>query len=104
MSAVRLPSCTENFHIFFEGLRKHFLYVCLIAQYEPFGTTKLEIISETNNTQRGYCIKKRARIISLLNYQFSVYFISLIDIATPPPAAITIFIFDFEVTVFFVTV
>ena len=51
MSAVRLPSCFENCQIFYLGLRKHFLYVCLIAQYEPFSTTKLEIISETNNTQ-----------------------------------------------------
>ena len=28
MSAIRLSSCTENFHIFLEGLRKHFQYVC----------------------------------------------------------------------------
>ena len=29
MSAVRMPSCIENFHIFLEGLRKHFLIICL---------------------------------------------------------------------------
>ena len=42
MSAVRSPSCTENFHIFFEGLRKHFLYVCNPTDC----VTKIETFSE----------------------------------------------------------
>jgi len=45
MSAVRLPPCTENFHIFFEGLRKHFLYVYCQADFQPFSTAKLENFS-----------------------------------------------------------
>ena len=51
MSAIRLSSSFENFHIFLQGLRKHFQYVC----YQCNSTTKLKIISETNNTHRGHC-------------------------------------------------
>ena len=58
MSAVRLSSCTENFHIFFEGLRKHFLYVCCQADFQPFSIANLENFSQTNNTQWGYCYEK----------------------------------------------
>ena len=58
MSAVRSPSCTENFHIFFEGLRKHFLYVCRQTDFQPFSIANLETFSQTNNTQRGYCTEK----------------------------------------------
>ena len=60
MSAVRLPSCTENFHIFFEGLRKHFLYVCCQADFQPFSIANLENFSQTNNTQWGYCYEKNS--------------------------------------------
>ena len=58
MSAVRSLSCTENFHIFFEGLRKHFLYVCCRVDYQPFSNANLENFSQTNNTPCGYCTEK----------------------------------------------
>ena len=58
MSAVRSPSCTENFHIFFEGLRKHFLYVCCQADYQPFSNANLENFSQTNNTLRDIATRK----------------------------------------------
>jgi hypothetical protein len=58
MSAVRLPSCTENFHIFFEGLRKHFLYMSAIRHKMPFSIANLKNYSQTHNTQRGYCTEK----------------------------------------------
>ena len=48
MSAIRSSSCTENFHIFLEGLRKHFQYVCYLSN----STTNLSKFSETNNTLR----------------------------------------------------
>ena len=50
MSAVRMPSCIENFHIFLEGLRKHFLYVCRQADFQPFSIANLENFSQLNNT------------------------------------------------------
>ena len=40
MSAVRMPSCIENFHIFLERPRKHFQYVCYLSN----SITKLKII------------------------------------------------------------
>jgi hypothetical protein len=46
MSAVRWSSCIENFHIFLEGLRKHFLYVCYLSN----SITKLRKFYKTNNT------------------------------------------------------
>ena len=58
MNAVRLPSCFENCQIFYLGLRKHFLYVCRQADFQPFGIANLETFSQTNNTQRGYCTEK----------------------------------------------
>ena len=67
MSAVRLPSCTENFHIFFEGLRKHFLKCLLRGINMPSSIAKLEIIFKTNNTQ-GDIAKKGARFFSPLNF------------------------------------
>jgi len=54
MSAVRMSSCIENFHIFLEGLRKHFQYVC----NQMITRTKLENIFQTNNTQRDIVYKK----------------------------------------------
>ena len=58
MSAIRSPSCTENFHIFFEGLRKHFLYVCRQANFQPFSNANLETFSQTNNTLRDIATRK----------------------------------------------
>lgn len=54
MSAVRMSSCIENFHIFLEGLRKHFQYVC----NQMITRTKLENNFQTNNTQRDIVYKK----------------------------------------------
>ena len=34
MSAVRRPLVFENCQIFYSGLRKHFLYVCNLSDYE----------------------------------------------------------------------
>ena len=48
MSAVRLSSCFENCQIFYLGLRKHFLYVCFIAQYEPLCHANLDIYFRTS--------------------------------------------------------
>lgn len=45
-SAVRLSLTSENFHIFLEGLRKHFHHWLLY----PNSTTNVKIIFDMNNT------------------------------------------------------
>ena len=47
MSAVRLSLYSENFHIFKQGLRKHFLYVC--CGYNSHNNTNVTINYEMNN-------------------------------------------------------
>jgi hypothetical protein len=58
IGVVRLPSCIENFHIFLEGLRKHFLYVCRQADFQPFSIANLENFSQLNNTLQDIVFKK----------------------------------------------
>ena len=66
MSAIRSPYCLENFHISILGLRKHFQYVR--RGYNSHDKTKLEIFSQTNNTQMEHCKKSAvtARATALL--------------------------------------
>ena len=52
MRAVRMPSCIENFHIFLEGLRKHFRYVYYLFGYKH----KIRKIFTNEQHPMGHCI------------------------------------------------
>ena len=58
MSAVRWSSCIENFHIFLEGLRKHFLYVCLVMK-ASLSNTKLKTFLQNSNSNQNFLMDYR---------------------------------------------
>ena len=53
MSAVRYPIALKTVRFSIQDCEKHFQYVCYLSN----STTKLKIISETNNSLRGHCKK-----------------------------------------------
>ena len=58
IGVVRSPSCIENFHIFLEGLRKHFLYVCLVMK-APLSNTKLKTFLQNCNSNQNFLMDYR---------------------------------------------
>ena len=52
IGVVRSPSCIENFHIFLEGLRKHFRYVYNLFGYKH----KIRKIFTNEQHPMGHCI------------------------------------------------
>ena len=51
MSAVRYPTVLKTSTFSIKDCEKHFQYVCYLSN----STTKLKIISQTNNTPLGHC-------------------------------------------------
>ena len=73
MSAIRLSSCTENFHILFEGPRKHFLKCPL--RDDEYATKHYKVRNNFQEEQQPTEIlhKKKSETTLALNYQFSVF-------------------------------
>ena len=88
MSAVRYPTVLKTSTFSIKDCEKHFQYVCYLSN----STTKLKIISETNNTSRdiaqnittffnvGLVIVKRSEVKN-----FAPFFVPRIGLARAKP-------------------